>query len=420
MNWRYGPTGEFMKAFETVAIRMALIMPVLLPACALADLPPKAPPTPKQMLADLTARADSGDAQAAFDLAQVYADGIYGQKKNEQTAALWVQKAAERGLADAQDDYARRLESGKGVKPDPDAALSWYLKAADQGQAEATLRACERLTQGDSADWAKAFTYCDSAAAKGAPAALYAHGIALVEGRGTNPGPAQGLKDLDAAAARGNGDALDALGRISADGKFVAQDYTQALTWFRKGAEAGNRDAVLHMAAQIEAGQGTNADVPEAARLYDVLARADATDEAGRTARAWLNAHPQFKTEKFTDNILKVSDVARDTIFYAVDNDDPRFQTLDMAGYFDYLSQNSYPAEAQNNGVGGDAVAECRFTVSGDFDDCVLMRDAPPGHGFGAALMNIFNHLGQSGNKTDWAKRYQGKVLRLSMRWKIN
>ena len=162
------------------------------------------------------------------------------------------------------------------------------------------------------------------------------------------------------------------------------------------------------------------ADLNEAARLYDALVRADPDDASGKAAKAWLTAHPRIRTAAFADNILKVSDIARDTIFYAVDNDDPRFQTLDMAGYFDYLSRNSYPGEAQNDGVSGEAIAECRFTATGDFDDCVLMRDAPPGHGFGAALMSIFNRLGQSGNKTDWAKRYQGKVLRLSMRWKIN
>lgn len=393
---------------------------LLAPAAALADPPPKAPPTPQEQLADLNARAASGDAQATYDLAQVYVDGMYGQKKNDQTAAQWVEKAAELGLADAQADYAHRLEAGKGVKADPAAALVWWLKAADQGQAKAVLRACERLTQGPDADWAKAFSYCDAAANAGAATALYARGVALTQGLGTAAEPASGLKDLDAAGDKDNSAALEALGVIYADGKLVAQDYKQALSYFRRAAARGDRDAVLQMAQQIEAGQGTEADPDEAARLYDVLLRANPKDGDANQAKAWFDAHPKVRRDAFADNILKVSDVARDTIFYAVDNDDPRFQTLDMAGYFDYLSQNSYPGEAQNDGVSGLAAAECRFAANGDFYDCVLMQDAPPGYGFGSALMSIFDRLGQSGNKTDWAKRYAGKVLRLSMRWKIN
>jgi TPR repeat protein len=393
---------------------------LLAPVAALADPPPQTPPTPKQQLADLNAKAEGGDAQANYDLAQVYVDGMYGQKKNEQTAAQWVQKAAQLGLADAQADYAHRLEIGKGVKADPAAALDWYVKAADQGQARAVLRVCESFTQGPDADWRRAYPYCDKAADAGAATALYARGIALTQGKGAAADPAKGLKDLDAAADKDDGAALDALGVIYADGRLVPQDYRQALTYFRKAAARGDRDGVLRMAQQIETGQGAAADLNEAARLYDTLVRADPNDAPGKAAKAWLAAHPRIRTAAFADNILKVSDIARDTIFYAVDNDDPRFQTLDMAGYFDYLSRNSYPGEAQNDGVSGEAIAECRFTATGDFDDCVLMRDAPPGHGFGAALMSIFNRLGQSGNKTDWAKRYQGKVLRLSMRWKIN
>jgi TPR repeat protein len=408
-----------------LTLALSLTSAVALPALALADPPPKAPPTPQEQLAALNAKSASGDAQATYDLAQVYVDGMYGQKKNEQTAAQWVEKAAGLGLADAQADYAHRLETGKGVKADQDAALAWWLKAADQGQAKAVLRACERLTKGANADWAKAFSYCDTAANAGAATALYARGVALTQGLGTAANPASGLKDLDAAGDKDNSDALEALGVIYADGKLVGQDNKQALSYFRRAAARGDRDAVLHMAQQIEAGQGVAADPQEAARLYDVLLRAEAgktttLDAAGQQAKAWFDAHPKVRREAFADAILKVDDVARDTIFYAVDNDDPRFQTLDLAGYFDYLSQNSYPGEAQNDGVSGEAAAECRFAANGDFYDCVLMQDAPPGYGFGSALMNIFNHLGQSGNKTDWSGRYAGKVLRLSMRWKIN
>ncbi|MGN6425063.1 MAG: tetratricopeptide repeat protein [Asticcacaulis sp.] len=408
------------RGLTSLALAWLLAPAAALPALALADPPPKAPPTPQEQLADLNAKAASGDAQATYDLAQVYVDGMYGQKKNDQTAAQWVAKAADLGLAEAQADYAHRLETGKGVKADTAAALTWWLKAADQGQAKAVLRACERLTQGPDADWTKAFSYCDTAANAGAATALYARGVALTQGLGTAADPASGLKDLDAAGDKDNSAALEALGVIYADGKLVAQDYKQALSYFRRAAARGDRDAVLHMAQQIETGQGTEADPEEAARLYDVLLRANPKDGDAVQAKAWFDAHPKVRRDAFADNILKVSDVARDTIFYAVDNDDPRFQTLDMAGYFDYLSQNSYPGEAQNDGVSGMAAAECRFAASGDFYDCVLMQDAPPGYGFGSALMSIFDRLGQSGNKTDWAKRYAGKVLRLSMRWKIN
>ncbi|MDI7774076.1 tetratricopeptide repeat protein [Asticcacaulis sp. EMRT-3] len=404
-----------------IRLSVACLMGVLWATTALADPPPVPPPTPQQVMADLTTRANGGDAQAAYDLAQVYVEGIYGQKKNPKLAAQWTLRAAQGGLAKAEADYAGRLESGKGVNPDFNAALGWYQKAADQGDVGATLHMCETFTQNPAVtpDWGKALPYCRTAAGSGAPTALYALGLALVEGKATPADPVQGLKYLDAAASKDNGDALEALGEIYSSGQYVPQNYAQGLTYFRKAAVLGKRDAVLHMAQQIDAGQGTAADPHEAARLYDVLIRGGHDDDSA-TAQTWLTAHPQFKRAQFADNILKVSDVARDTIFYAVDSDDPRFQTLDMAGYFDYLSQNSYPAEAQNDAIEGNAAAECRFTATGDFDDCVLISENPKGHGFGAALMNIFNHLGASGNKIDWASRYSGKVLRVSMRWKLN
>jgi hypothetical protein len=219
------------------------------------------------------------------------------------------------------------------------------------------------------------------------------------------------MQNLKMAADQGHAGALKELGQIYMMGDLAPQNYAESLNLFKKAARRGDRDAIRLMAHQYADGLGTPADLGRAARLYRILARDD-----DAPARDWLKAHPDAPADP---EILDLEKLPRDVIFYATETNDPRFQTLDVHGYFDQLSVSAYPADAQNDGVSGEATAECRFMPSGDFDDCVLTKESPKNYGFGASLMRIMDRLGSSGNKTDWARRFDGKVLRVSMKWKI-
>ncbi|CAL4868302.1 hypothetical protein MMA231_02583 [Asticcacaulis sp. MM231] len=380
---------------------------------AMATLAAPKPPTAKEQFETLSNKANAGDIQAQYDLGQAYLIGKYAQKKNEKSALEWIGKAADAGNAQAQLDMAGFYRLGRGVKPDSGQALTWYQKAADQGRTEASLFICKAYTEDATihADWPKAFPYCKTAAAEGAANAQYALGMAYAEGRGTAPNNTLALQNLKKAADQGHAAALTELGQLYQIGDLVPQNYTEALILFKKAARRGDREAIALTAQAYEAGQGTSADLDRAARLYHILARND-DDKVGH---AWLAAHPDAPKEP---EILSLAQIPRDVIFYATETNDPRFQTLDIHGYFDQLSVSSYPGDAQNDNISGEAAAECRFSPSGDLDDCVLVTESPKDYGFGASLMRIMDRLGSSGNKTDWAKRFDGKSVRVSMKWK--
>ena len=55
-------------------------------------------------------------------------------------AAVWLEKAAAQGFADAQYNLGVLYEKGKGVAQDFKTAAAWYAKAAAQGNVEAPAR----------------------------------------------------------------------------------------------------------------------------------------------------------------------------------------------------------------------------------------------------------------------------------------
>ena len=78
--------------------------------------------------------AESGDAEAQFELGNCYAQGN-GVEQSMTDAIEWYCKAAEQGNADAQ--YHLGVIYGNGLAADMNQAVKWYQKAAEQGHADA-------------------------------------------------------------------------------------------------------------------------------------------------------------------------------------------------------------------------------------------------------------------------------------------
>lgn len=89
---------------------------------------------------------DNGIAQAKTDLnrlrhieekltpTQSYAKGVGLCNEGEYTeGAKWLRKAAEEGVAAAQNHLGTLYRDGKGVAPDNAEAVEWFSKAAEQG-----------------------------------------------------------------------------------------------------------------------------------------------------------------------------------------------------------------------------------------------------------------------------------------------
>ena len=90
-------------------------------------------------VASVTAKADSGDAKAQYDLALLYASGD-GVAENKDKAAHYLQLAANQNLKEAQMELsAFYLQGIGGLQQDYEMAFKWALKAAQQGHHYASV-----------------------------------------------------------------------------------------------------------------------------------------------------------------------------------------------------------------------------------------------------------------------------------------
>src|SRR3984893_16879364 len=91
-----------------------------------------------QAAALLARMANSGNAEAQYQLASLYRSGR-GVRPDETLAFKWMKAAAERGHMKAQFDLGSMYLAGRGVGRDIDQARIWLLKARAQGYPEASL-----------------------------------------------------------------------------------------------------------------------------------------------------------------------------------------------------------------------------------------------------------------------------------------
>lgn len=80
-------------------------------------------------------KAQQGDAQAQYEVAEVYYFGV-GASKEDAKALEWYQKAAEQGHVKAQNALARIYISGEGAAVNIKAALACLAKGVQQGDVD--------------------------------------------------------------------------------------------------------------------------------------------------------------------------------------------------------------------------------------------------------------------------------------------
>ncbi len=91
------------------------------------------PRNDQQVMNLFTRAAQNGNAEAQFNLAMNYSQGLYGAPKNDQEAFKWAQAAASQGYAQAERFLGACYEYGFGVQANPAQAKIWYDKAMAQG-----------------------------------------------------------------------------------------------------------------------------------------------------------------------------------------------------------------------------------------------------------------------------------------------
>ena len=114
--------------------------------------------------------AEQGDAVAQFYLGLMYRKG-QGVPQDEAAAAQWFRRAAEQGVAEAQNILGLLMyDQGKGVPQDDyKAAAQWFRRAAEQGVAKAQYNLGVMYSQGEGVlkDYVHAHMWANIAASEG-------------------------------------------------------------------------------------------------------------------------------------------------------------------------------------------------------------------------------------------------------------
>ena len=249
---------------------------------------------------ELTHQAQSGDAQAQFELGRAYEDGK-GVAQDDAQAVEWFRKSAEQGNAQAQNSLGVMYALGRGVQHDKEEAVRWYKKAAKQGMAGALYNVAISYYNGEGVgeDITAAYAWMTLAESKGDPQAAEAlkrmagelrAGLSVSKfqlarmyetGEEIPQDPARAI-DLYRQIAAGdrdfrNGAAQFRLCQMYANGEGVAKDFAQAKSWCRLAAKQGNSSAYLVLGVAAERGLGGPINLKEASDWYEDAAIADAS-----------------------------------------------------------------------------------------------------------------------------------------------
>ena len=187
----------FVKSLN-IAICLALValLGSVLAGCGIRDT-----------VQDLTPLAEQGDADAQYNLGEMYYFGT-GVPQDYQTALEWFKLAAEQGHADAQYILGVLYHNGEGVLQDYKVALKWLKLAAEQGHATAQ----------------------------------YILGSVYINGESVPQDYKTALKWYKLAAAQGNAGAQLNLGVMYYHANGTPQDYLYAHMWLNIAASSGSQD----------------------------------------------------------------------------------------------------------------------------------------------------------------------------------
>lgn len=102
--------------------------------------------------------AEQGHADAQFQLARLY---VYGEgvATDKNKSAQWLEKAAGQGNAEAQYILGVAYETGDSVPKDASIAAKWFIKAAIQGQQLGQWNIARLYTTGDGIEQDKVLAY---------------------------------------------------------------------------------------------------------------------------------------------------------------------------------------------------------------------------------------------------------------------
>ncbi len=200
-----------------------------------------------------------------------------GAKPNTAEGLKWLEKAALKGLPQAQSELADYYMTGGGVKKKVDMpkALEWLSRlASDRTSAygkEAAFRLCSiyLFGTGTEPDHQRAFTWCRiSGLEQQNYEGLTNLALLHINGWGTPKNAPLALDYYETAAKRGVISAQLSLGRAYSMGSDVPADYGRAFHWMKKAADQDSPQGLYYLAQMYEYGQGTDQNDKLAWKTY--------------------------------------------------------------------------------------------------------------------------------------------------------
>jgi TPR repeat protein len=253
----------------------------------------------RDALAQLTAKADKGDAQAQLKLGGMYASGD-GVDRDFRKATKYYRMAADQGLARAEYELALDYANGYGVKENEREALKWFRKAANQGlvEAQVDLGRAYANGRGVSPSEVEAVRWFRKAAEQGSAPGKYELARSYLEGDGVSKDVEEGMQWLKPAAEEGYARAQNRLGECYTRGEGVNKDLVQAYKWFdlAEGQDEENAADIKLNLAKVET-QMTKDQIAEAQKLAREFKPASANTNAPATTASVSTGLVAVKTD---------------------------------------------------------------------------------------------------------------------------
>jgi len=207
--------------------------------------------------------ANKGVSQAQYELGLVYMSGE-GVSKNYNEGVSWLKKAAEQGHAQAQYNLSLAYYKGNGVAKSSTQSINWLTKSAEKGYEKAQNELGKTYRDGDegvSKDLKQSIKWFRKSAEQGFPEAQYNLGVVLLQ---------QNEKDKEAiewflkAAEQGFMHAQYDVGAEYYLGRNISQDFSKSAYWFKKAAEQGYAVAQSELGKMYLEGKGVAKDFVQA------------------------------------------------------------------------------------------------------------------------------------------------------------
>ena len=213
--------------------------------------------------------AEKGHAEAQYELSKLYFGGL-GVTQDFTKAAKWTQKAAEQGVVMAQSFLGFLYISGQGVKQNYVEAVEWFQKASEQGgaYAQCCLGYIYENGLGVTQDNSEAVKWYQKAAEQGYADAQCCLGVMYENGKGIKKDYQQALKWYRMAAEQNDARAQCNLGRLYEEGNWVTKNLELAVEWYRKAAKQEYPGGLCALGLMYEFGKGVKQDYDQAIKLY--------------------------------------------------------------------------------------------------------------------------------------------------------